>query len=313
MLPLIAAGLVVFIAALLLGKSTVRARRTARDGRRFALAKAHQEFVDKEGDRRASAADFLARTGDSNVILTLLRGRRDPIGSHPEDRCVDRALALLCESLRLDATQVRRDYDLRIVTITPVNDLLPWFNCSDLVVRNAAMKRIAVALHEAPSGEFADQILALVFSDSAEFNVRQRAAETLAMALQEERLILRAVEILEASSDNSTDREDAIEILARFGGGPEAVPCLIKQAQEQRWGMSPRAIKGLTRILKSRGEKLSTGDLESIKSLLARPVLVAVAAPDDPGSISVETVNTIELETLVSDLLSGRYRPRGEK
>ncbi len=312
MLPLIASALVVFIATILFGKSAIRAKRAARDARRFALAKAHQDFISQVGDRRAAAAEALARTGDPHEILTLLRGRRDPTRSHAEDECVDRALKSLCESLRLDVTQTRRDYDLKVIGLTPVGELLPWFNCSDPVLRNAAMQRIAFALHDSPSGEFADRMLALVFSGSVEFNVRQRAAETLAMALQEERLVRRAIEILEAGSDNSLERQDAIEVLARFDGGAEAIPCLIAQAQEQRWGMSPRAIKGLTRILRSRGEQLSTGDIESIKGLLARPVLVAVAAPDDPASVSIETVNTAELETLVSGLLGGRYRPRGE-
>lgn len=312
MLPLIASVLVLIIAALFFGKIAVRSKKRARDHRRYALAKAHHEFMTNSGDRRGSGADFIAGTGDPHEIPTLLRGRRDPIRSHPEDECVTRALRSLCESLGLDATQTRRDYDLKIIGLTPVDDLPPWFNSSDPVLRDAAMQRTAVALRVSPSGEFAERILDLAFSCSAEFHFRQRAADTLAMARQEDRLIHRAIEILEASPDFSLDREDAIEVLCRFVAGPEAIPCLIKQAQEQRWGMSPRAVRALTRILRSKGEKLSRGNLESVKNLLTRPVRVAVAAPDASGNISLETVNTSELETLVSDLLAGRYRLRAD-
>jgi len=303
MLSWIILFLVMFIVAVLFSGKAARTKQRAQTASQDAITEAHRNFLTTEGEQRRNGADVLAMTKDPGVISTLLRGRRNPAGSHADDYCVDRALRSLCESLGLDATQARRDYDLKAIGITPVNDLVPWFASTDPVLRDAAMQKVALAVQEAPSGKFADRILALAFSGSAEFNLKQRAAETLVMAHQLDRLVRRAIELLETDSDSRSGHDDAIEVLGRFDAGAEAIPCLIKQAQEQRWGMSPRAIRALTRIVLSKGETLPTDALQSIRDLLTRPVLESIADPDDPGKTNVETVNTAELQTLVSDLL----------
>ena len=112
--------------------------------------------------------------------------------------CVDRALRTLCASLGLQADQVRRDYDLKVIGITPTDDLLPWWGASDAILREAAMRKIALALRVDPSGELAQRVLVMAFSGSADYNLRQRAAENLAMAQLEDRLVRRAVAILES-------------------------------------------------------------------------------------------------------------------